>query len=128
MANEFVVQRTAVAPLILTGSTAAFTQSSGVLIPAGAIITGIKIVAESAATKTNASQTVVPKVGTAAIGATLNVSDLPAETVCVPGTLAPTGGFVIVTGGELNVVGGATGTSTASGTWKYYVDYIYVND
>ena len=31
-----------------------------------------------------------------------------------------------MTAGELNIVGGATGTATAAGTWKYYVDYIFV--
>jgi hypothetical protein len=40
--------------------------------------------------------------------------------------MAPTTGMIIMTAGELNIVGGATGTSTGAGTWKYYVDYLYV--
>jgi hypothetical protein len=71
--NEFIAHRVAVATLANTGSTAAFTQNSGMFIPAGAIITGIRIVAaNTAVTTTGASQTVAPRVGTANIGATLN--------------------------------------------------------
>ena len=127
MANELLVNRTAVGDLVIAGGTAAFTSKSGVYIPAGAIITGIKYVAaNTAVTVENASQTVVPKVGTQAIGVTLNVKTLPAQTVGLPNTLAATGGVIIMTAGELNIVGGATGTSTGAGTWKYYVDYLYV--
>lgn len=129
MANDFMVKRTAVAPLVLAGGTAAFTSNSGVYIPAGAIITGVRIVCgNTAAVKTAATQTVVPKVGTQAIATTLNVSTLPAQTVGIPGVLAATGGVVIMTAGQLNVVGGTTNTSTASGNWKYYVDYLYVTE
>lgn len=129
MANEFNAKRTAVAPLVVAGGTAAFTSSSGVKIPAGAIITGVRWIASNdAITVTNASQTVVPKVGTQAIAATLNVKTLPAQTVALPGTLAATGGVVIMSDGELNVVGGATGTSTGAGDWKCIVDYIIVPD
>jgi len=127
MANELYVERCAVGDLVLTGGTAAFTQNSGVYIPAGAIITGVRYVAANTAVSVAAaSQTVVPKVGTAAIAVTLNVKTLPAQTVGYPMTLAPTSGFIIMTAGELNIVGGVTGTATGAGTWKYYVDYLYV--
>jgi len=127
--NEFVVQRTAVAPLLITSATSAFTQNSGVIIPAGAIITGIVIEAgNDARTVTNVSQTVVPKVGTAAIAATVNVKTLPAQTACSTTAVTAAEGFVVMTAGELNIVGGATGTSavTGTGSWNYYVDYLYV--
>jgi hypothetical protein len=127
MANELYVQRTAVAELVLTGSTAAFTQSSGEYIPVGAIVTGYRIICgNTAAVNTGASQTVVPKIGSAAIGATLNVSTLPAQTVGLTQAPGAAHGFIVMTAGELNIVGGATGTSTGSGNWKYYVDYLYV--
>ena len=127
MANELYANRTAVGSLALTGGTAAFTSNAGAYVPAGAIITGVRwVAANTAVTVTNASQTVVPKVGTQAIATTLNVKTLPAQTVGLPGTLAATGGVIVMTAGELNVVGGATGTSTGAGTWKYYVDYLYV--
>jgi len=74
MANEFLVNKTAVQELVIAGGTAAFTNKSGIYIPAGAIITGFKIVsANTAITITGASQTVVPKVGTQVLGTTLNV-------------------------------------------------------
>jgi len=127
MANEFVVQRTAVAPLVCTGSTAAFTQNSGVIIPAGAIIKGITVMAaNTAVTVTNASQTLVPRIGSAAIAATVCLKTLPAQTACSTTAVTAGEGFVVMTAGELNIVGGATGTSTGAGTWKYYVDYLYV--
>lgn len=129
MANELYIKRTAVGDLALTGGTAAFTSNSGVYIPAGAVITGVRwVAANTAITTTNASQTVVAKVGTQAIGVTLNVKTLPAQTVGLPNTLAATGGVIVTAAGELNIVGGATGTSTGAGTWKYFVDYLYVND
>jgi hypothetical protein len=102
MANEFTIQRTAHAAFALANVAA--TVTSGVLIPAGALITGIRIGNDAAITKTNASGTVVPKIGTVAIAATVNMSDLP----------------------ELNLVIGTSATSTASGTVDYYVDYLYV--
>lgn len=127
MANELYVKRTAVADLVMTGATAAFTQSSGVYIPAGAVITGCRwVAANTAVSIANASQTVLPKVGTQAIAITVNAKTLPAQTVGLPDVLAATGGVVIMANGELNIVGGATGTATAAGTWKYYVDYIFV--
>ncbi len=127
MANELYVKRTAVAELVAAGGIVAFTSNSNQYIPAGAIITGFKIVsANTAITVTNASQLVTPKVGTQALGLTLNLKTLPAQTISLPGVLAATGGVVVMTAGELNIVGGATGTSTGAGTWKYYVDYIFV--
>jgi hypothetical protein len=126
MANEFLSGRTAVGTLIPTGLVAAATQYSGAMVPAGAIITGIRIVPTAAVVKTNASQTVVLNVGTQALCATVNISTLPAETVVATTALTAVSGIYVSAMGELNAVFGATGTSTASGTWYYYVDYIYV--
>lgn len=121
--NELKVQRTAVGSFALTNGAA--TVNSGVIIPAGAIVTGIRIASPDAVTLTNASQTVVPKVGTTALAATVNVSDLPAQTVAAATALSATAGIYIPTDGELNLVCGASGTSTAAGTYDYYVDYLY---
>ncbi len=127
MANELYVERVAVGDIVMTGATAAFTSNSNVYVPAGAIITGIRYVAANTAiTVAAAEQTVVLKVGTQSIGAALAASDFAARTVGLPNTLAATGGVIVMTAGELNAVGGATGGDTAAGTWKYYVDYLYV--
>lgn len=123
MANEFAVQRTAIASFAL--ANAAATVTSGVMIPAGAIITGIRICSPDAVTLTNASATVVPKVGTVAIAATVNMSDLPAKTVVATTAVTAADGKYVTADGELNLVIGASGTQTAAGTYDYYVDYIY---
>ncbi len=125
MANQFPVQRTAVASFTL--QTVAATITSGVFIPAGALITGIHIGNDDAAVLTNATGTVVPKVGSVAIAATVNMSDLPAQTTGYS-TAVLTNGMQITTGGELNLVLGTTNTSTASGTFDYYVDYLFIKD
>lgn len=124
MANEQVVKRTAVASFAL--SNGATTLYSGVLIPAGAIVTGIRLHSPDAVTLTNASATVVPKIGTVAIAATVNMSDLPAQTVPAITALATTAGIYVPADGDFNLVIGTTNTSTAAGTYDYYVDYLYV--
>lgn len=121
--NEHMVQRTAVASFSLTNGAA--TVAGGAMIPAGAIVTGIRIASPDAVTLTNASQTVVPKAGTQALAATVNVSDLPAQTVAQATALSATAGIYIQSDCELNLVCGATGTSTAAGRYDYYVDYLY---
>lgn len=123
MANELVVKRTAVASFALSNGAA--TVNSGVIIPAGAIITGLRVHSPDAVTLTGAAGTVVPKVGTVAIAATVNISDLPAQTVPAISALATTAG-IYCAGGELNLVCGTTNTSTAAGTYDYYVDYLYI--
>lgn len=124
MKNEFAVQRTAVASFALSNGAA--TVDGGVIIPAGAIITGIRICSPDAVTLTNASATVVPKVGTDPICATVNISDLPAQTVVATTAVTDAAGTYITADGELNLVIGTTNTSTAAGTYDYYVDYLYV--
>ena len=121
--NEFNVQRTAVGSFALSNGAA--TVASGVIIPKGAIITGIRLHTPDAVTLTNASATVVPKIGTTAIAATVNMSDLPAQTVPGVTALATTAGIYVPADGELNLVIGTTNTSTAAGTYDYFVDYLY---
>lgn len=127
MANEFAIQRTAVGSFTLSGAvTAATTHSSGVFIPAGALITGIRIGAAVSNTIAGASGTVAPRVGTVAIAATLNVKNLPAQTKGLQ-TAVLTNGMMILAEGELNLIVGTSNNATAAGTWDYYVDYLYVN-
>ena len=124
--NEFMANRVAKGTLTVTDIVAAATQKSDVIIPAGAIITGIRIAAADAVVVTGASQTIVPKVGTQALAATVNVKNLPAQTVPATTALSAASGIYITADGELNLVLGATATSTASGVWDYYVDYIFI--
>jgi len=125
MANQFPVQRTAVGTFAL--SNAATTLASGVFLPAGALITGIHVGNKDAAVLTGAAATVVPKVGTVSLCATVAMANLPAQTTGYS-TAVSTNGMMITTPSELNLVIGATGTSTASGTFDYYVDYLFIKD
>jgi hypothetical protein len=121
--NEYTIQRTAVGSFALANVAA--TVGSGVFIPKGAIITGIRLMSPGAVTLTNASATVVPKIGTTALAATVNMSDLPAQTVAGATALSATAGIYVPGDSELNLVIGGSGTSTAAGTYDYYVDYLY---
>ena len=125
MANQFTIKRTAHGSFAL--ATVAATITSGAFIPAGALITGIRIAGNGAAVITDGSGTVVPKIGAVAIAATLNISDLPAQTIGLA-TAVLTDGMMVTAGGELNLVMGTSNNSTASGTFDFYVDYLYVDD
>lgn len=125
--NEFSIQRTAHGRFTLPNSSASSSISSGDYIPAGALITGIKICAHNAVTLTGASGTVVPRVGTVNLAATVNVSGLPAVSVGGSTALATTTGIYVPAGGVLNLLCGASSNSAATATYDYYVDYLYVN-
>jgi hypothetical protein len=125
MANEFSIQRTAHGSFTLPNSSATSSIGSGDFIPAGAIITGIRIAAPEAVTLTGASGTVVPRVGTVNLAATVNVSGLPAVSVGGVTALATTSGIYVTNTGELNLLCGASSNSAATATYDYYVDYIY---
>lgn len=126
MSNNLLVKGTAHGRFTLPNSSASSSIDSGDFIPAGAIITGVRIAGHSAVTITGASGTVVPKVGTVALVATTNVSDLPAVSESEPVTLATTNG-IYSPGGRLNLVVGASNNAAATATYDYYVDYLYVD-
>jgi hypothetical protein len=122
--NEFNAQRTVKGTLTyLSSQAAASTFTTGVFIPAGAIITGIQIVGVSAQTLTNAAGTVQLRAGSENIAAAVAISGLPANGAKASTAVSAT---VPTVGGELAVICQATSTSTASGSWDIYVDYIYV--
>lgn len=125
--NELLVKRTAVMTGVALGSVAA-TKNSGAFIPAGAIITGIRIIVPGALTTTAASGTLVLKVGTVPICATTVITAaIPARTVATTiALLDPNGVYVPVTA-ELNVVMGTTNNSTSNITPDIFVDYLYLN-
>ena len=120
--NEHIIQRTAYISFTFQNA-AASTHSSGMFIPQGAIITGIRTIAPAAVTLTGASATVLPRAGTEALAVTWNVSDFPAVTAI--GTTAPIA--YIATGGEFNVVEASSVNAAATGTYEMYVDYLYIS-
>ena len=123
--NEHLVQRTAYGSFTLNGAaTASTVHSSGVIVPAGAIITNIRWISPTAVTVTGASGTVVPRVGTDNIAATLNISDLGASRSL--GTTAVAAPYT-VNGGEFQLVEGTSNNAAATATYEFYVDYLYVS-
>ena len=121
--NEYQINRTAYGIVDINDASSATTSiATGCIVPAGAIVTGLRINANTAAVLTNASATIVPKIGSVALAATTNMSDLPAQTVPTIVDLATTDGIHIATEGELVLDMGTTNTSTASGTFEYFVD------
>jgi ABC-type multidrug transport system permease subunit len=121
--NEFDIKRTAVIACTLGNS--ATTWYSGMIIPAGAIVLGVRCMAPSAVTTTNASATVVLNAGTTALIATTKINALPAETVMTIVPITATGGLYMVAGGELNLVVEGSQNTACTAAYNFYVDYIF---
>jgi hypothetical protein len=122
--NEFDIKRTAYASIAIPN--AATTVSTGKFIPAGAIVTGIRMVAPSAVTLTGASATVQLMVGAISVLATSNVSALGAQTVPSVKALATTAGNYLTVDSEISLIAQASSNSAATATYDVYVDYILV--
>jgi hypothetical protein len=127
--NEFDARRIAVGQFALANLTAVSSIGTGIIIPAGAIVTNVRYMAISAVTNTNASAAVSLMCGLASAQITLHTTTmaaLGALTVC--GSFAPAvaGGVYVGSAGELQICLATSATSTAAGTYKVYVDYIYV--
>ena len=119
--NDFVIKRTAYGSFTI--ANAASTHSTGCIIPAGAIITGIKFIAPSAVTLTDDDATWHVLVGAAPIAATFAIKSLPAVTTL--GTTSVAGPYIAASG-ELLIHEGTIVVSTAVGTYEVYVDYLYI--
>jgi hypothetical protein len=124
--NEFAVQRTAVFEDVLIGNVAT-THYSNIMIPAGAVITGVKACSPTAQTNyTSASATVQLLVGTDSIISTVCIKNLGAVTIPTSLTINQAGGVYVPTTGELNLQVAASANSSFIGTYDFYVDYLYV--
>lgn len=121
--NEFMIGRTVKGQFTI--GNAASTTYTGLIIPKGAIITGVRIVAPNANTITGASGTVQIAVGAVSIVATSNISTLAAQTVPRIVALATTGGNYLTANGELVIIEGTTNNASATASYDVYVDYIY---
>ena len=124
--NDFSIERTVVGSFTLPNSSATSNVGSGVYIPAGAIITGIRILSPDAVTLTGALGTVQLRVGTTPIAAAVAASGLPAASAPATTALLTTAG-VFSPGGELNLQCQASSQSAATATYDYYIDYLYFN-
>jgi hypothetical protein len=124
MGNELLIKRTAVANITIPN--AATTVSTGVFIPAGAIITGIRWVSGDAITITGASATVALRAGTANLAATVNVSNLGASQTPTSTAVTNAAGYLVTVNSELNLIVQASANSAATASYDFYVDYLYV--
>lgn len=134
--NQFVIKRTAFAHLVHPGSASATgnTTNTGVYIPAGAIVTGIRCFSGGAVTGgaslSNAIMGV--SVGAISIGSNNNIQSAKiVQTIPKSLTLAVSAdGIYVGTGGELKVEYVSTGTAATGVTADFdmYVDYLYCTD
>ena len=122
--NEFLTKRTAYASVTIPN--AATTVSTGVFIPAGAIVTGIRMNAPSAVTLTGASATVQLMIGAISVVATSNVSALGAQTVPSIKAMATTTGNYITVDSEIQLIAQASNNSAATAAYQVFVDYLYI--
>lgn len=126
MANTFSVGRHAQCSVTLANS--AGSVGSSVYFPAGAIITGLTILAPSAVTITDAAATVQPRIGSTPIGVTQSISTLPAvseaSTINLVRAYPNDAGIYLASSGEFNVSCQASSVSSATASYNYYVDYI----
>ena len=132
--NEFQINRTAFAHVVHAGhaSAVASTQTEA-YIPAGAIVTGMKIFSYGAPVlATGSDVTMTPYVSNTAIGSNSNkVSVLVIQTAIIPVVLADTDGVYVPAGAYLDVDFGSSGDSDSTGMtgdFDIYVDYIYCPD
>lgn len=124
--NENLIQKTAAFKNVTIGNIAA-THSSGVIIPAGAIITGAKLMANAAVTTTDASATIQLRVGTNSIISTTKLNAaVGAQTIPITLTLNQAGGVYVPASGELNMIVSASSVSSCSAVVDIYVDYLLV--
>ena len=121
--NEFLTGRSVKFTAVL--SSVATTVYSGHIIPAGAIVTGIRYMLPGARTIAgNATWGI--SVGTTPLVAVSAISDLGAQTIPTAYALLTAGGIYIAAAqaGELKAV--AQASAGIDATINIYVDYIYV--
>jgi len=129
--NEFKVKRTAIAQFPIDGTAVAIaTYKSGVVVPAGAIVTGIRIMPGSAivgANTTNAAATCNFLAGAEALCATHNISIMPTVSIISTTAVTAAAGKYLTADGELQLqVAINSDSASCSGTFNYYVDYMYI--
>ena len=126
--NSLLIKRTAFANITIPN--AATTVSTGIYIPKGAIVTGIRWHSGDAVTIANASATAQLQVGTVALCAAWIVKNMAAINVPTTTALSVVGGIVIgdnSTNNELLLVAQASSNTAATASYDFYVDYLYVN-
>lgn len=122
--NEFNTRRTAKAQFTIPNT--ATTINSGIILPKGAIVTGVVVNAPDTVTVTDAAATAQLVVGGLDIVATQNISDF-ANDVPVTLALATTNGNALTADSEIKLETQASSTSAVTASWDVFVDYIYAD-
>jgi hypothetical protein len=121
--NSLNIKRTAFANITIPN--VATTVSTGVYIPKGAIVTGLRWLSADAVTLTGASATVAPRISSVNLCATVNVSNLGASATPVTTALSAAAGILVTVDSELNLIAQASSNSAATASYDFYVDYLY---
>jgi hypothetical protein len=137
--NENIIKRTAFVHLVHPGHASATvaTSNTGVFIPAGAIVTGMRMLAGGPVTAASLSNAVIGiSVGSVSIGSNNNIISAKAvQTIPKSLTLAVSADGILIPSdtnsanrpGEIRIGYVSTGTAATGVTADYdlYVDYLY---
>lgn len=128
--NAFDVKRTAFAHVTLAGSATAISTQTGAYLPAGAIVTGMRVVATAATSLASVSAaTFTPYVSTLALASNnINGTDVLSSGVPKVVALSATDGIRIPTGAYLDIDLGAGNAGGYNVEADIYVDYIYCDE
>lgn len=128
MANEFLVQRVVSANFPVLASNATQGLTSGVIIPKGALVTGVTMVNTGAITIANASGSIDLRVGTNALISTVMIkAAASAQTIPYVATLVSSAGTYLPAGGELQLsVQATSGTAVHTYAPDIYVGYLHM--
>ena len=131
--NEFQISRTAFANVTYPGhATATASTATGAYIPAGAIVTGVRLFPGGAVTLDVASNaTVTPYVSNVALASNNNIlSAVVVQTAANTLVLGSAEGVYIPAGAYVDVDFGSTHTDATGMTADFdmYIDYLYCPD
>ena len=128
---ELIYKRLASCRITFNDASTRATYDSGVFLPTGAIVTGIRVMAptSTASVVTNMDATVQCYVGSVPISNTHEVSTTfpAAYGVLTSLPVDPVDGKFVSTGGNFQIRWSAT-ANAATVHYAYYIDYIYVYD
>jgi len=136
MSTQYLVKRTAFANITHPGhASATASVQTGAYIPAGAIVTGIRVMAGGAVTLAdNSDATMTPYVGTLALGSndeiiSVNVIQTQPHFIDLAGA-SGTIGIHVSAGGYLDMDFGSTHTDSTDSVADFdiYVDYLFTAD
>ena len=126
--NDTLAKRTAFVNITIPGAASAqSTVATGVYIPKGAIVTGLRWNSQDAVTIANASATAVLNAGGTALASAWIVKNMGAQTVPTSTALSAAAGIALTIDSELQLVVQASSNTSAVASYDFYVDYLFVS-